>query len=907
MSYSTFFRLLFLICILIGTEPTAFCQQIPADTILQREYLSIDSLIDKYEQIHSVRIYYKPEWFENKKLHQTVFDLPLDEFISKLRTMCSCSALSIDPYTIVLVPSDILVDPFIETDKSQIIYIGKMQEYGKYSKARISGKILDGKSGSPLLGASVYFEQLKTGVVSDNKGRFSIELPVGREYDIKMKYMGFEEASRKIKVLSHGNLDLELYEKTVRLDEVVISADRAEQNVSRTQMSLLKLDAKAIKELPVSLGEIDIIKSVSLLPGIQSSGEFGTGFFVRGGSSDQNLILIEDVPIFNSSHLFGLTSILNPDGVSGVTLLKAGIPAKYGERASSVMDIRMGANNQEKTRVKGGIGLINSRINMDIPLAKNKINLYLGGRASYSDWVLKSIPDVDLMNSSAKFYDINSLLCFNLNPRNKINLFGYYSADEFGFSKNTKYKYGNTLASVRWNHIFNKNLSSVLTSGVSYYKYHISELDTLNPTQAYKSEASVQYQNVKYNLAWVPSQTNSFDMGFNVVHYSISPGKLSRYNDQSKVIPINIPKEQAFEYAFYASDNITLSDKLSTEIGLRYSGYMDVGPGPVFVYDDAYTRSPSRITDTLYYKKNRVIQSYSGIEPRFSFRYSINDNTSVKLSYSKNIQYINLLSNTTVANPADVWKLSDKYVKPLNSEQYAIGYFRNFKDNTFETSVEVYYKKLRNVIEYKNGATIYLNTTLDADLVNAEGYNYGIEFYAKKSLGRLTGWLSYSYSLANRRTTSSNIYEQVNNNHYFPSSFDRPHNLNIIGNYHISRRWRFSWSFVYNTGRPVTLPELKYNFAGNEVVYYSDRNKYRLPDYHRLDVSITLDESLRIKKFWKGSWTFSIVNLYGRKNAYSTFFQKSVPSEQNDYRTYSLYKLYIIGRPLPTLTYNFSF
>jgi len=327
----------------------------------------------------------------------------------------------------------------------------------------------------------------------------------------------------------------------------------------------------------------------------------------------------------------------------------------------------------------------------------------------------------------------------------------------------------------------------------------------------------------------------------------------------------------------------------------------------MFVYNPSQPLSPESIVDTIDYGKNKSVKSYSGLEPRASLRYTIDDNSSVKISYNRINQYINMVSNTMVMNPADVWKLSNEYVKPLACDQLAIGYFRNLHKNMFETSIEVYYKKLKNIVEYKDGASIMLNPKLEADLLNANGYNYGTEIYIKKSSGRLTGWISYAYSSSLRHTSGANVTEQINRNAYFPSSYDKPHNLNIVGNYHISRRWRFSWTFSYNTGRPTTLPELKYAVGNNQLVYYSDRNKYRLPDYHRLDVAITCDESLRVKKFWKGSWTFSIVNVYGRKNAYSIYFHKEIPSEINNYRSYSLYKLYIIGRPLPTLTYNFSF
>jgi hypothetical protein len=382
--------------------------------------------------------------------------------------------------------------------------------------------------------------------------------------------------------------------------------------------------------------------------------------------------------------------------------------------------------------------------------------------------------------------------------------------------------------------------------------------------------------------------------------YNEEPGKLSPFDSLSLIKSLELPSEKAIEYGIYASDDITITDKLGAEIGLRFSGYKNLGPANVYLYDPLVEKSEESITDTMHYGKNKAIAGYSGFEPRISFRYTINDYSSVKLSYNRINQYINLVSNSTVVNPADIWKLSDTYVKPLKCDQFALGYYRNLKNNIYETSLEVYYKRLRNIIEYKDGASLLVNPTLDADLLNAKGFNYGIELYVKKSSGRLTGWLTYSYSTSQRRTNGKTVSEQVNRNEYFPSVFDKPHNFNVIGNYHISRRWRLSWAFTYSTGRPVTLPEYKYSGGGNELIYYSDRNEYRLPDYHRLDIAITRDESLKIKKFWKGSWTLSVINVYSRKNLYSSYYQK----ENSDY---NLYALYVIGRPLPTLTYNFYF
>jgi hypothetical protein len=873
----------------------------------QNSFIPFDTVLNFVEQKYATHLYFEPKWFEKKRFHSSILDLPLPEIINLIKNTGNCSFIVMDSSSIVFVPaepSDISI-PQVSTNKD-FITIGNPDEYGKFSKASIHGKVVDGKTGEPLAGAGIYVEKTKTKAISDKNGHFNITLPVG-EYDIKLSYIGYEDNQNKIRLVSNGLVNFEIMEKSIKLGDVIITAERVDNNLLNTQMSLLTIDRKGVKELPVTLGEIDIIKSVILLPGIQTIGEFGTGFNVRGGSADQNLILIEDVPIFNSSHLFGLTSILNPDGVSGVIMMKAGIPAKYGERASSLMDIHLGNTSFEKIKARGGIGLLNSRLTVEVPIVKNKINILVGGRATYSNWLLHSIPDIDLMNSSAKFYDLNSLLTITPNNNNKITAFGYYSNDIFAFSNTMHYQYSSTLASVRWNHIFNQKFSTSLVAGLSNYDYDVNELDTLSKREAYEIKSRVLYKNAKWNLTCRSFDNHVIDIGVNAVLYSIKPGDLSPYTQQSLVIPVSVPQEQAHEFALYASDNINISPKLSAEVGIRYGWYALKGPGSVYVYQNGYDKSTENIIDTVNYTNKHAIKKYGGLEPRMSLRYSINDLSSIKFSYNRINQYINLASNTSVMTPSDVWKLSDTYMRPLKCDQYAIGYFRNFHQNVIETSVELYYKSLKNIIEYKNGAQILINTHLETDLVNATGYNYGAEFYVKKNTGRLTGWVSYTYSRSMRKTTGLFSSEQVNNNHYFPSNYDKPHNMVLNLNYHISRRWRFASSFTYNTGRPVTLPELKYQYNSYQLIYYSDRNKYRLPDYHRLDVSITLDETLRLKRKWKGSWTLSIINLYGRKNAYSVFYQKDMGTTASNNQQYNLYKLYIIGRPLPTLTYNFSF
>jgi hypothetical protein len=866
----------------------------------------IDTIVNYLERQYHVDLYYQEEWFRNKVFHSSVLDLPLNEITSILKNVCNCSFIPIDSTAIVFIPNDVTINNITINTTDYSTEIGNPREYGKYSRATINGKIVNGKTGEPLVGARIFVEKTKTGAVTDKNGNFKLTLAVG-EYDIKLSYIGYEDNQTRIKLMGDGSATFEIMEKSILLNEVVITANRSDNNIIRTQMGMVQLNNKDVKELPLTLGETDIIKSATLLPGVQSVGEFGTGFNVRGGGADQNLILIENVPIFNSSHLFGLMSILNPEGISNVTLLKAGIPAKYGERVSSLMDIHMGSTNSDRIVAKAGIGLINSRLTVDIPLYKNKVNILIGGRTSYSDWLLHKIPDIDLMNSSARFYDLNSFITLSPNDKNKIFVFGYYSEDNFTYSHNTHYKYNNTLASIRWNHIINQKLSSSLMAGLSRYTYTVGEQDTLQRSEAYKIGSEVLYNDAKWNLTWHPNNNHSIDFGLNAVFYSINPGRLSPYDTLSLVVPVQMQKEKANEYAIYLSDDFVITPKLGAEIGVRYSLYTLMGPGYVYGYNDNSHISAENLVDTSYYKKGELIKYYSGLEPRISLRYSINDLSSVKFSFNRINQYINLVSNTSIMAPTDVWKLSDKYIKPLKCNQFSVGYFRNFRNNAIEASVELYYKTLTNIIEYKNGAQLLLNNHLETDLINAKGYNYGLEAYVKKNTGRLTGWASYTYSKSMQRSTGSNPLDQINGNNYFPSNYDRPHNVVINANYHISRRWRFSGSFLYSTGRPTTLPELQYKYEGYQLIYYSERNKYRLPDYNRLDISLTFDESLRLKKKWKGSWTLSIINVYGRKNAYSVFYQKDSATVENNYHEYSLYKLYIIGRPLPTLTYNLTF
>jgi hypothetical protein len=878
--------------------------QIPDSTLTQIKFKPFERVIKDLETKYNIRFFYNPSLLEGRDIDSRISDLPLSEALVILKNLTQLSITRLSESYYIFVPSSGSGSD-LESDEGKYIVVGDLLNYGSKNKITVTGTVLDGNNNQTLPGVTITFPKLSKTITTDVSGKFSVVLPVG-ENEMKVSYSGFQINYKTLKVLSDGDITIEMFDKVVNINEVVIAANKIDQNFRRTQMSVMKLQAKNIRELPTTLGEVDVVKSLSLMPGVQTTGEFGSGFNVRGGGSDQNLVLVEDVPVFNTSHLFGLISVLDPDGITDLTLFKGGIPAVYGERASSVLNINMGSEDLKKIRIKGGISLINSRLNIEIPI-KEKITVMVGGRTSYSDWMLKQIPDADLMNSSAGFYDLYGLITYNINQNNKLTLFAYNSSDRFGFAGTQNYSYGNTLGSIKFIHHFSNELFTSIMAGFSTYKSSYSYKDTLTPLENYTITNSLLYKNAKWNLIWEASQQHVITIGANAFLYNIQPGELVPTVLNSQISPQTLQQEQGVEWAGFISDDFKISEKLGLELGLRYSSFTFLGPRKVYQYDPSQPMSVATITDSIYYKKGQKIKTYGGLEPRITFRFNIDNYSSLRLSYNRINQYINIISNTSVITPSDVWKLSDNYAKPLISDQFAVGYFRTSKNSKYEGSVELYYKPYKNVIEYINGAQILLNDHIETDLINAKGINYGLELYLKKNTGRLTGWVSYTYSKALRKTSSSWAVDQINNNAWFPDNLDRPQNLVINGGYYLTRRWKFGFTFNYNTGRPVTLPELKYMEDNYQVVYYSDRNKYRMPDYHRLDLSISQFENLRINKKWKGYWTFSIINVYGRKNAYSIFYQKDTSPYNINQGRYNLYKLYIIGRPLPIFTYNFVF
>jgi hypothetical protein len=662
-----------------------------------------------------------------------------------------------------------------------------------------------------------------------------------------------------------------------------------------------------IQQIPSLMGEADLIKSLTLMPGVQTVGEAAGGFNIRGGSIDQNLILVDGTSLFNTSHLFGFFSTIQPEVINGVTLYKGNIPARYGGRISSVMDIGIKETPVDRFTLNAGIGLINTRINTEIPIIRNKVSFVGGARSTYSDWLLNLIANPEIRESSAGYYDFIGKLKWQINRKNAVSFFTYQSSDRFNLANTTRYQYGNRLGNVRLQHIFSGKLFISLVTGYSEYELGFENEKYERDPDARIIRSGIQQINSRIGLTWIPFIKNTLEAGIDAVKTTIRPGEQDPLTEYSIVQQEILEPEQAAKMALYLTDEYSPVRWLGISLGIRYSYYRYLGARSVFIYDPELSRSAGSILDTVQFVRGEKITDYSNPEPRISVRFSIDEKSSLKTGYNHTVQYIQLLSNTSAVTPTDVWKLSDLYIQPLVSDQISIGYFRNFLNNTVEASLEMYYKKIRNLIDYKNGAVIIMNKHIESDIVNGSGKAYGIEVMIRKNSGRLTGWIGYTYSRTWKNTDSQFPEDLINRGNYYPASFDRPHDVSSSLQFSISRRWSISGNFIYSSGRPATMPEYQFEINGRKMVYFSDRNKYRLPDYHRLDLSVTYHGHLRAEQRYRSSWTFSLYNVYGRSNPYSVYYTKDQPTAANDYRDYVLYKLSIVDRPIPTISYNFRF
>ena len=766
----------------------------------------------------------------------------------------------------------------------------------------VSGTIKDVSNGETLFGASVFFKGTTIGATTNEYGFFSITAPKGN-YTLIISYVGYAESSQEIILDKDQKLDFEIAESTEQLDEVVIVSEESERvNIRNPQMSVSKINVETIKKMPVVLGEVDVVKSIQMLPGVTNGGEASSGFNVRGGAVDQNLVLLDEAIIYNTSHLLGFFSVFNADAIKDVKLYKGGIPARFGGRVSSVLDVRQKDGNSKNFGLTGGIGLISSRLAAEGPVFKDKGSFLVAGRTSYAHIFLKLFDN----DNSASFYDLNLKTNYKLNENNKLYLSGYFGRDKFDLGNAFESGYGNLSGNLRWNHIFNDRLFSNLSLIYSKYDYKLL-LEFLE----FDWVSSISNYNVKYDLKYYFNDAFKLDFGVNGIYYDFDPGEINPTSEASSINPLKLDQKSAFEGGLYINAEHKLSDKLTAQYGLRYSSFARLGGQPLTNYvndlpvvynSELGIYEAGEAIDETEYKKSETIKSFGNLEPRLALSYQLNKASSLKAGYSRVAQYIHLLSNTTSVTPLDVWTPSGKFIKPQLSDQYALGYFKNFKDNVYSLEAEVYYKTVDNRIDYIDGSNLIGQNTIETEILNGESRAYGLELLLRKSKGDFTGWLAYTLSKTEQRTLGGAAGGPgINNGDWYKSGHDRTHDISLTGSYKFNEKWTFSSNLVYQTGRPVTYPNGQYQYDGLTITNYSERNADRLPSYHRLDISATYIPNRKPEKRWKGEWVFGIYNVYNRKNAASISFGQNRETGVNEATRTAIFGI------VPSASYNFKF
>lgn len=785
--------------------------------------------------------------------------------------------------------------PVVATIENKLYEIGIKTNNIKPGKAIINGYIRDKKTGESLVGISVYDEGLKRGVATDQFGYYSITLPRGK-HTLIVRGVAMRDVRLQIILYSDGKLNIDMQEKVLALKQVNISAQNA-VNVNSVRMGLDKIDIKTIKQIPAVFGEADVLRAVLTLPGVQSVGENSTGFNVRGGAADQNLILLNDLTVYNPSHFFGFFSAFNPDIVKDVQLYKSSIPEKFGGRLSSVLEVTNREGNKKKFTGSAGIGLLTSRFNIEGPIDSNKTSFIFGARTTYSNWMLRFLPQ-EYRNSNARFYDMNLDISHKINEKNTLYLTSYISNDGFRLNSDTDYTYSNKNIGLKWKHMYSNKLFSLISGGFDRYQFGITS--SADPVKAYKLDFNINQTNFRTDFTYYASAKHTIDFGLNSIYYKLSPGSYLPNSDKSLVEPNVIPGEQALESALYFGDTYDITQKLSVNAGIRFSIYNYLGAQTISNYAPGLPRIATNRLDSTTYRSGSIIKTYTGPEFRLSARYNLADNLSIKASYNTLRQYIHLLSNTAAIAPMDIWKMSDPNIKPQYGDQVSFGIYKNFNNNTIETSIETYYKRLEDYLDYRSGANLVLNHHIETDVLNTHGKAYGIEFLIKKNTGKANGWISYTYSRTFLQANDATQGEMVNNGAYYPANFDKPHAFNFIGNYRFSHRVSASLNTVYSTGRPITLPVARYDYGGGTRVYYSDRNAYRVPDYFRMDLSLNIEGNHKVHQLTHNSWTFGVYNLTGRQNPYSNYFISQGGLVRG-------YQLSIFASAIPFINYNIRF
>jgi len=884
-------------------------------------------MVDDLETRYDLKFFFDPK-LDSTKVDLTFSDVSLEKLLNDITTLSNINFLIKDKNTVIatgefvinyeLPPSlfneqmgskektninntSILdnIREVAEQDKDnrlekQLVEIGDPVKRFDGNSAIIEGYVTEDKTGEPVIGASVFKKDPLVGVVTDQYGYFSFSLPKGK-YELNINSTGMKATKRQIMLYSDGELNIEMKNDIISLKEIVVSGEK--NTIENLQTGFANLNIKNIRQIPSIMGEADIMKIALTLPGVQTVGEGAAGFNVRGGSADQNLVLLNDVPVYNTNHLFGFFSVFNPDVISSANLYKSGIGANYGGRIASVFDVALRDGNKKKFTYKGGISPVTGKITLEGPIKQDTSSYIIGIRSTYSDWMLSLLDDPNLRNSTGGFSDVVGKVSHRLDDKNNLTLSAYHSRDNFSLNSDSLYRYYNTNASLQLRHTFSNQLNSISSLSFANYNYNLSSDN--NPVNAFKLDYRINHYSFKTEFNYFPKEKANVKFGVSSILYQLQPGDKQPLGSSSLVSPIDLYDEKGLESALYGGYEYDISTKLSVYGGLRLSIFNSFGPGQSFSYLPDSPKEPEYIEDTTFHANNELIKTYIGPEIRMSGRYKLKDDLSVKFSYDRMNQYIHVLSNTTSISPTDNWRLSSDAIKPQTGNQYSIGLYKTFYGTSLELSVEGYYKKVKNILEYKDGADLLLNETLETEIISAKGKSYGLEILLKKNSGKFSGWLSYTYARSLIQANGLYSVEQINSGEYYPSNYDKPHAVVLVSNFKINRRVNISFNVNYSTGRPATFPVTKYIFKDQPLLLYTDRNQYRIPHYFRTDLAFNFEGNHKVHKKIHGSWSFSVYNLTSRANAYSVFFR----SENEEIRGY---KLSVFKNAIPTVTYHFQ-
>ncbi|MGB8489562.1 MAG: TonB-dependent receptor [Bacteroidales bacterium] len=878
--------------------------------------LTFKKFVEKAEVNDSIRFFYKDEWV--KDLNPGVYNGPvllselLDSifrggslfyFIDDARNIFITKDIAVKVHykksteaKKYLTPTDYELEMASQQEAGNIFFkIGDPADINQPGYVTLSGHITDTDTKEPVSGAIVYVEKVSKGTVSNQYGYYSLPLPRG-SHRVRFSFVGMKEKRINLDIFRSGEMNVEMRRTLIPLKETVITAER-NAVLRRSEVGVEKIDIATFRIMPTSMGESDIIKSVLLVTGVQTIGEGSMGFNVRGGSADQNLILLYGAPVYSSSHFFGFFSSVNSDIIKDVTLYKGGMPIRYGGRISSVLDIAAREGNRKKIFGNVGISPVATHILLEGPIKKGTGSFILTGRTTYSNWVLHLVDNKAIRRSRANFYDLNGKVSYDINKNNKLDFSSYMSHDGFRFNSDTLYSYNNRILALSWRHFYNSRFFSQVTLNNSDYNYTISS--TSHPTEAFSMSHRINSTGFKADFNMYGGR-HEVNYGVDITRYAVNPGTLLPVTDSSIIVTKIIPEEKAFESSVYLEDKIALNEFISLNAGIRLSSYLAFGEKSVMIYDPRATRGEVSIIDTLRFGRGEISKNYLGPELRASVNIRTSDKTSVKFNYNRTRQHLHLLSNTLSISPSDTWKLCDYYLKPLIGDQYTAGFYQMLSGNRIEASAEVYYKVIRNMFDFKGGTRLVMIENVEAQVLPVKGKAYGLELTLKKSVGKIRGSAGYTYSRTFLKSTGSFRDEVINNGNWFPANFDRTNDLALVFNYLISRRFSFSSSYTWTSGRPITYPIASYYMNDVLLLQYSERNKYRIPTYSRLDLSFIISGTLKARKLANPHWIFSIYNVLSRQNVYSIYFT-------NNKNLVRGYKLSVFGRAIPSLTLSFDF